>query len=393
MNRSRLGFLSCLLVSVIFSFPVSADYVAYAMVDNVKKPLPESLDNIEAKQLVNVKWGKYSGNRARVGVMSVKNNSKVTTVQVLGYGQTVTYNNGGTGVPVDGIDALLTDVLHRSGRFRLVERTMLSKVLNEQDLGAGGRLSKPSAAKKSKVLGAQYLIQAVVTSYEPNYEGRNIGLGALTGGLLGGLSIKNSKSMVGMNFRLIDAETSEIVFSKQVNAVMSESGFGFGAAGWAGGGILGGFMSSYSKTPIGQAVIAAINKGAFELIKQIGSKPSSGSVIKATRSKVYLNLGKGRVNPGDTLTIFSKGAALIDPDTGLDLGGEEEEIGSLQVVSVKDKYSIAKPVGSLRKKIKTGYKVVSTRIAEKLQFASAWTDESSSTDSASNDSTDEEDEY
>ncbi len=390
MNRSGLGFLSCLLVSVIFSFPAGAEYVAYAMIDNVKKPLPESLDNIEAKQLINVKWGKYSGNRSRVGVMGVKNNSKVTTVQVLGYGQTVTYNNGGVGVPVDGIDALLTDVLHRSGRFRLVERTMLNKVLKEQDLGAAGRVSKPSAAKKSKVLGAQYLIQAVVTAYEPNYEGRNIGLGGLTGGLLGGLSIKNSKSMVGMNFRLIDAETSEIVFSKQVNAVMSESGFGFGAAGWAGGGILGGFMSSYSKTPIGQAVIAAINKGAFELIKQVGSKPSSGSVIKATRSKVYLNMGKGRVSPGDTLTVFSKGAALIDPDTGLDLGGEEEEIGSLQVVSVKDKYSIAKPVGGLRKKIKTGYKVVSTRIAEKLQFASAWTTESSS---ASSDSTDAEDEY
>ena len=382
----------CLAFVLAYSPLASAEYVAYAVVDGKSKPLPENIDNIEAKELVNVKWGSYNGNKSRVGVLSVENSSKVTSVTVVGggyYGHTATYTEGGSGVPVDGIDAILTDVLHRTGRFRMLERTKLDATLKEQDLGASGRISQPSAAKTGKVLGAEYLVQAVVTSYEPNYEGKGFGLGGITGGLLGGLKIKNSKSLVAMNFRLINAETSEILFSKQVNAVMTESGFGFGGAGWGSRGALGGFLESYSKTPIGQAVIAAVNMGVYELIKQVGSKPSSGSIIKVAGKKIYLNLGKDRVKVGDSLKLMSKGESLIDPDTGLNLGGEEEEIGGLQVSQVKAKYSIAVVVGNLRKPAKKGDKVVSTAPVEKLQFASSWSGGKSSSSSGNSSSSDD----
>lgn len=379
------SFFVSLIFSLTFSLQVfAADYVAYSVIDNVPKPLPEVVDKIEAKELVILKWGKYSGNKVRVGVMSVKNKSSTSSVYVSGrYGHSVTYRSGGSGVPVDGIDAIITDVMHRSKRFRVLERVMLKKALKEQDLGASGRISKPSAARTGKVLGAQYLVQAVITHYEPNYEGKKFGLGGLTGGLLGGLKIGSSKSMVGMNFRLIDATTSEIIFSKQVNAVMSDSSIGFGALGFGGGGILGGFMESYSKTPVGLATIAAVNIGIYELVKQIGSAPSSGSVIKAKSGKVYINMGKGRVNAGDRLKLMSKGESMIDPETGMDLGGDDQEIGMLQVVSVKSKFSIAKPVGQIRGKIKSGDKVLSTRQAAPLKYAATWSGSSTSSSSGS----------
>lgn len=392
MYLKNHGLASLLIAFVLAYTPfANADYVAYAVIDGNSKPLPENIDNIEAKELVDVKWGPYNGNKSRVGVLAVENNSKVNSVTVVGggyYGHTTTYTEGGNGVPVDGIDAILTDVLHRTGRFRMLERTKLDKTLKEQDLGASGRVSTPSAAKIGKVLGAEYLVQAVVTSYEPNFEGKGFGLGGITSGLLGGLKIKNSKSMVAMNFRLVNAETSEIIFSKQVNAVMSESGFGFGGAGWGGGGVLGGFMESYSKTPIGQAVIAAVNKGVYELVKQVGTKPSSGSVIKVAGNKIYLNLGKDRVKVGDSLKLVSKGESLIDPETGLNLGGEEEEIGGLQVNQVKDKYSIAVVVGNLRKPAKAGDKVVSNAPVEQLQFAASWSGSKSSSSSEGSSSSD-----
>jgi len=382
-------FILPFIITLSFSFGVAADYVAYAVVDKQSKPLPESIDSIEAKDLVNVKWGDYSGNKSRVGVLSVQNDSKITSVHVKGgFGGTATYTSGGNGVPVDGIDAILTDVMHRSGRFRILERTMLKKTLKEQDLGASGRMSQPSAAKVGKVLGAQFLIQAVVNQYEPNFEGNKIGLGGITGGFLGGLKIGSSKSMVSMTFRLIDAETSEITFSKQVNAILSESSLGFGGIGWGGGGALGGFMDSYSKTPIGQAMIAAINMGVYELVKQVGSAPATGSVIKAAKGKVYINMGKGRVQKGDRLGLLSKGESLIDPETGLDLGGDDTEIGQVQVISVKAKFSIAKIVGSVKGKIKAGDKIVSNRVPEKLQYATSWSGSSSSSSSDSSDSSD-----
>jgi len=398
-----------LLLALSLSMALSAaqaEYVAYAVIDGNKKPLPESVDEIPAKDLIKVEWGKYKGNKSRVGVMKVDNKTSSRTVVInsshrghglysglYGGGRTTEYSVGGSGVPVEGIDAILTDTLHRSGRFRVVERTVLNKTFAEQDLVNTGRISRPSGAKTGKTLGAQYLIQAVVTSYEPNFAGNSIGAGGLVSGFLGGLSINSKKSMVGMNFRLIDSETSEIVYTKQVSAVLEESGLSFGGLGFGGGGIGGGFMSSYSKTPIGQAVIAAINMGVYDLIKQVGAEPVRGSVIKATRGgKIYINLGKGVVKPGDTLTLLAAGEALIDPETGISLGGDDEEIGSIQVVSVKKKYAIAKVVGNVSGKVNKGDKVHAHTAPTHMEFGPAWKTESFLGGDSSNNSSDDSDE-
>jgi len=365
-----------LVAALLAPVAATADYVAYAVIKGQRVPLPERIDDIEAKYLVQVEWGRYSGKKARVAVMKVQNRTASQTVVVSGPGYRYEAVTAG-GVPVDGIEAILTDALHRSGRFRLVERVKVKNLLEEQDFGASGRVAKPSAAKIGRVLGAQYIIEAVVTHYEPNYQGKSGGLGGLVGGaagvLLGGLKVESSKSMVGMNFRLIDATTSEVVFTKQVSAVISKSGLSFGGFGLGGSGALGGFLSSYSRTPIGQAVIAAVNKGVYELVKQVGSSPPSGSVITVKGGKVYVNLGKkDGIAVGETLTLYSKGEELIDPETGVPLGGDDEEIGSLRVIAVKEKFSIARPVGVSATRIKRGDKVVSTRMPEPLQFAAAF---------------------
>ena len=97
---------------------------------------------------------------------------------------------------------------------------------------------------------------------------------------------------------------------------------------------------------------------------------------------------------GDRLTLMSKGESLIDPETGLDLGGDDKEIGQLQVSSVKAKFSIARAVGAIQGKIKSGDKVVSNSVPAPLQFASSWSgsskSESSSSSSSSEESTEED---
>jgi len=373
MKTGRTPLLLTTFISLMFCLSsAKAEYVAYAVEKNDKIPLPESIDDIDAKYLVDVQWGEYSGSKARVGVLEVENESKVETVSISGlFGTTSASVNSG-GIPVQGIEAILTDVLHRSGRFRVLERTKLDETMKEQDLGASGRMSKPSAAKIGKLLGAEYLIQGVVTNYEPDFKGKNIGLGGITRGLLGGVGIKSKKSMVGMNFRLVDAETGEVLFTKQVESVMSESGLSFGGAGWGGGGALGGFMSNYSKTPIGQAVIAAVNKGVFELVKEVGAKPASGKVIKVSSGKAYLNLNDSQVSVGDEVLVMSLGEELIDPDTGISLGSESKTLGRLRIATAKEKFSIAKPVDVKISEIKRGDKVVAAKKPEALAYGKAW---------------------
>ncbi|MEE8424075.1 MAG: CsgG/HfaB family protein [Thermodesulfobacteriota bacterium] len=369
--------LACASVLLGITTIAHADFVAYSVSeDGAKRPLPKNIRNLEVKDILSVEWGKYSGNKTRIGVMQVENTSSSTTISVVGPGGTMTYNASGGGVPVQGIEAIITDVMHKTGRFRLVERKILDKTLQEQDLGASGRVAKPSSAKIGKILGAQYLFQAVITNYEAGVEKKGGGLGGILGGragaILGGLRVKSGKAVIGMNFRLIDSETTEVIYTDQVEVAIKESGLTFGGFGITGGGALGGFMSSYSKTPIGQAVIAAVNQGVFGLVKQVGASPATGTIMKVKNDKVYVNLGENTVSVGDKLTLMSMGEELIDPDTGISLGGDEEEIGTLEVVSTKKKYSIAKPLDIQGSEIERGQKVVSQRQPAPLEFGSTW---------------------
>jgi curli biogenesis system outer membrane secretion channel CsgG len=365
------GLMGCAVVAA----PADSDYVAYAVTKKGELPLPETLDSVEAEELIQVKWGGYSGPRTRAAVLEVDNASNVSTFQVSGpNGETYDYSatDLNTQVPVNGIEAMLADVLNQTGRFRLVERQVLDEALYEQDLSAEGRVSQPSGAKTGNVLGAQYLVQAVVTSYEPEFKKKKGGLGGLTKSMFGGAKVGKSKSMVGMNFRLIDAETSEVVFTKQVEVITGQTEFGLGGVGWGGSGAAGACFSSFSKTPVGQAVLAAINIGAFELTKQIGSAPVEGSVVKVGEAQVFVNLGEDAVEVGEELLAMAKGEELIDPETGLSLGGESEELGTLRIIDVKEKFSLAQPVDLELSRLNRGDKLVSTRPTEPLRFASTW---------------------
>ncbi|NNC56676.1 MAG: hypothetical protein HKO12_03905 [Woeseiaceae bacterium] len=352
----------------------AADYVAYSVGENGKSPLPERVDKVDTKYLLNIEWGDYAGRKARLGVLEVDNNSSTSSYTVSTMMGNVDYSASTTGVPVNGIEAIVIDSLSQTGRFRLVERTELGDVLAEQDLATSGRVAKPSGAKTGNVLGAEYLVQLVVTDYESKTSGTDKGVGGILTRkvpLLGGIKAGSSTGRVGMNIRLIDAETSEITFTKQIEAVIKETNLAFGGAGLIGDVGLGGFMSEYSKTPVGQAVIAGINQAVFELIKQVGAKPPEGSIVKADAAQIYVNLGADSVAVGDRLQVLKKGEELIDPETGISLGGSTTVMGEIEVSQVQDKFSIARPV-SLSATPDRGDKVRGTKAAAPLEFAKSW---------------------
>ncbi len=360
-----------LTATLAISAPALADFVAYSVGDKTRSALPEKLNDIDTKHLVNIEWGDYGGRKARVGVLNVDNTSSAQTFRISGAGGDIDYSASTNGIPVNGIEAIVIDSLARSNRFRLVERTVLSDVLGEQDLATSGRVAKPSGAKTGNVLGAEYLVQVVITDYETNTSGKSGGgVGGLLKSvpLLGGAKLSKGTGRVGLNFRLIDAETSEILFTNQIESQINERGLSVGGLGFGDGVALGGFFSNYSRTPIGQAVIAGVNQGVFELIKQVGAQVATGSVVKADANQIFVNLGKNSVSMGEVLEIRELGEELIDPETGISLGGSETVLGTIEVTQVQDKFSIARPV-SLGSVPARGAKVVATTPPAPLEFA------------------------
>lgn len=358
-------------VSILAASAAQAEYVAYAVTDDGRHPLPERLDDVDAQALINVEWGPYGGPQERVAVLKVENESQQRAISVSYGGQEVSAEVATKGVPVNGIEAMMTDALFRSGRFRVMERQKVDKVLKEQDFGASGRVSNASAAKIGKVLGAETLVQAVVTHYAPDFEGQGGSLGGITDGLLGGLSISSKKSLVGMNFRMFNAETGEIIFTQQVKAVVGDTSFGFGAIGWGSDGAAGGAFNSFSKTPIGRAVIACVNKGVYELVKEIGAQPPSGKIVKVEGNQVYVNIGGGAVSAGDSMTVVALGEELVDPETGISLGQTETNVAKLKVAKTTEQFSIA-TVASKNGNFGRGDKVVADKMPEPLQYAGNW---------------------
>jgi curli biogenesis system outer membrane secretion channel CsgG len=352
----------------------NADYVGYSIGKKDRAPLPDRLDSVDTKYLVNIEWGEYAGRKARLGVLEVDNTSSAQSFTVSSAGGNIDYSSSTNGVPVNGIEAIVIDSLSRTNRFRLVERTVLSDVKAEQDLASSGRVAGPSGAATGNILGAQYLVQVVVTDYETNTSGKDGGVGGLLRNkvpILGGVKMGGGTGRVGLNIRLIDAETSEIMFTKQIESQINEKNFAIGGIGFGSDIALGGFFSSYSRTPIGQAVIAGVNQGVFDLIKQIGAQSAAGSVVKADASQIYVNLGKDSVAAGEILEVREMGEELIDPETGISLGGSESVLGTVEVTQVQDKFSIARPV-NLSKTPTRGTKVVSTRPAPALEFADSF---------------------
>ena len=374
--RNRL--ISLVFAGLLFS-PALAwqdDYLAYAVSESGEFPLPENVDDLGlsvAKHLVSFKWNNYTGSKARVTVLPVENESAATSYTVKinrsngDYERSSGYSN--QLVPIYGIESLITDALFQTGRFRVLERETMKDQHAEQDLGRSGRISKPSAAKIGKTLGSEVNIKLKVTNYDPNFVNKSIGGSGFGKDLLGGIGVGKKKSMVGIVFQLIDVETSEILFSKKVTAIVGKMGFSLSGSGKA----AGGFYSSYAKTPIGQAVIACINLGTFELVKELGNKPASGVVI-STDDGIAINIGANKqLQEGDRLIAKSKGKELIDPETGLSLGSRTRKIGEVEIVEVQEKFSFAEPVGFDIKRLKKGDRVFSTKKPTGMKFASRWT--------------------
>jgi curli biogenesis system outer membrane secretion channel CsgG len=145
---------------------------------------------------------------------------------------------------------MLTNELAGLGKFKIVERTKLGPVLDEQDLAESGRISKSSGAKIGKLTGAQYLVFATVSAFDTNSRGTGGGL-SFKGISVGG---KKEEAYIAVDLRVVDTTTGEIEFTRTVEARSSSSGLNLGL--YRGG--FGGNLSKHENTPTGKAIRAVI---------------------------------------------------------------------------------------------------------------------------------------
>lgn len=173
-----------------------------------------------------------------------------------------------TGKIGDGMAEMLSNALFTTNRFIVLERGAVGDVIREQDLGASGRVKTETAAKIGEIEGTDLLIQGTITEFEPGASGAAGGAGARiplpgrVGRGVGGFAVGVKTSHVAMIVKVIDAKTSRILASEQVEGKATDIG---GITGMGGGGLVGVF-GGYSNTPMEKAIRVAIEESVRLII-------------------------------------------------------------------------------------------------------------------------------
>lgn len=161
----------------------------------------------------------------------------------------------------DGMRDMLTTALFNSNRYIVLEREQLDTVLQEQDLGASGRVKKGTEASTGEIYGADLIITAAVTEFEGGAKG--IGGGTRVLGVTVGGGLK--KAHMAIDLRIIDAKTSQIVGATTVEG----SATSFGGEGETSiGGRLPVALGGFSKTPTEKAMRVCIQKAVEYIASQ-----------------------------------------------------------------------------------------------------------------------------
>ncbi|MBN1808534.1 MAG: hypothetical protein JW909_05660 [Planctomycetes bacterium] len=245
-------------------------------------------------------------------------------------------------VPLADLESQLVTAVFATNRYVLVERKEIAKVIQEQDFGASGRVAKPSAAQIGQVLGAQFLVEAAITQYIPNAANFAAGGGGIGSKAAGGLAFNRKRAELTMNMRIIDATTSEIIASVQKTGWQASWGLGTGAVGGGASGVAGAGSTGGRALNIGRAAESCMAKMVYEVVGALKEKAWQGSIMLVKGTQVYVNAGETMgMQRGMVLRAMSKGEELVDPETGLVLGSETTEIGTITITDVKEKWSIA----------------------------------------------------
>ena len=157
------------------------------------------------------------------------------------YGTVQTWVHSMFGANVDvgkGVSDLLVEKLLATGKYSLIERSALDKVLKEQNFSNSDRADSTSAAKIGAILGVDAIITGSITKFGSDDSSTGLGgFGRTLGGFgMGGIKLKNAKAVVGISARIIDVNTAEILAAVTGNGESKRKGASLAGAG--GGGFL-----------------------------------------------------------------------------------------------------------------------------------------------------------
>ncbi|MCC6404074.1 MAG: hypothetical protein IT207_08695 [Fimbriimonadaceae bacterium] len=231
-----------------------------------------------------------------------------------------------------GIYEKLLQKLLGTGMFVMLEREALDALLQEQAIKA----ENTGQDQRGKIVPAQALVKGQITDFTVASKGASGGIDV--GPVRIGGSAKEAK--VGINVRLFDVDSSEVMLSETATGTAGAGGIGVGLN-------IGSTYSNFEafeQSPLGKATTTAIDKAVEIIVGKMKKEKWSCKVadFDAATKEAALNAGEDAgVQVGDVFEIHRVTRVIKDPDTGAVLGKRTQKIGTLKVTQVEKKLAFA----------------------------------------------------
>ena len=219
---------------------------------------------------------------------------------------------------------MLTTSLVKTNKFDVIERDRMAEIMKEQGMSVEGWFSGGYEGGKVNLQGVDYILTGAITEYGQKEQAAQFG----------GFSSGSGTARMAVDVRVLEVATGSIGFADTVSAEAS-TGSAFAVDGVASGG------GTDSSAAMGEVM----RKTAQRVTNMVVTSIFPIRVVRVqSNGEVMLNYGDSVLAEGDVLDVFSEGEPLLDPDTGEELGREEEMVGKLSVTSAQGRLSKAQIV-------------------------------------------------
>jgi TolB-like protein len=194
----------------------------------------------------------------------------------------------GEGFETDDMGAIVAEwfitALVKEGRFDVIERSLLNKILEEQKLGISGVVDEETATELGKLLGVKVIISG---------------------------SVLRVQHILEINARIIDVETAAIIAAENVRSATAER------------------------------LQDLVVQMSVKIIKHF---PLEGYVVSREPNETMIAIDLGiyaGVKTGMEFIVFKEGKVIKHPKTGEVLDVQRLNLGRVVVVNVRDKIAEA----------------------------------------------------
>jgi curli biogenesis system outer membrane secretion channel CsgG len=219
---------------------------------------------------------------------------------------------------------MLTTALVKTRKFKVIERDRMAEILKEQGLSLGGVANGGFEGDGLNLAGVDFIVTGAITEYGETSKSMKVK----------GFSSDKTIASMAVDIRVLKVADGSIGFAESVRAE-AQGGNSLNVNGFASGG------DNSSSALLGQVM----RDTSINVTNVIVSNIYPIKIVAITKKgDIMLNYGNGLLQKGDHLNIFSLGETFVDPDTGEELGSEEELVGEVAVFSAQAKFSKAKVI-------------------------------------------------